>query len=174
MPKFFAVLAGAALALSLASCASSSDPKMAVPEKPPVDVIHADPTLYANTYGSYTFRIGGGTVWCTINPEPSYAVCEQNGPDVQYKLPTTPAGCDYAYGYQARLWAVQPSQGKIAEFMCSSGLYADPTGASDLPNNNEITVGTITCYAADKVARCDNATGQYIALGSTVYGFGNN
>ena len=128
---------------------------------------------YSNSYGGYVFRVGGGTVWCTMNLVPNNVVCEQREVDVSYQLPTTPPDCQGAWGYQAKLWAFQPSEGSTADWFCSSGLYSDPEGIYDLPTGSKIVVGAITCYAADTIARCDNDSGQYLALGSEVYGFKN-
>jgi len=172
MRKFGVIVLGASLALLLAGCASSGDkPKAVLPDKPPAEAPTVNPSDYSNSYGGYVFRIGGGTVWCTITESPNQAVCEHREVDVTYQLPATPADCQGAWGYQARLWAFQPSQGKEADWLCAGGLYSDPEGIYDLPNGSKILVGDITCYAADLVARCDNTDGKYVVLGADVYGF---
>jgi len=159
---------------ALSSCSSDNGSSTShVPDKPPASAHKVNAADYQNNYGSYVFRIAGGTVWCTINGVPNFVVCEQNEVDVAYKIPETPSTCQGAWGYQAKLWAYQPSQGKIADWFCASGLYSDPQGAYDLPSGSAIVVGDITCYAADAVVRCDNLNGQYLALGSEVYGFSN-
>jgi hypothetical protein len=55
--------------------------------------------------------------------------------------------------------------------MCAGGLYSDPEGVYSLPNGSKITVGAITCYAAELVARCDNTNEEYIVLGAEQFGF---
>lgn len=156
----------------LTGCATASDkPESKLPEKPPADSPVVNANDYTNSYGGYVFRIGGGTIWCTITENPSQAVCEHREVDVTYQLPTTPADCQGAWGYQARLWGSPPAQGKEADWLCAGGLYSDPAGIYDLPNGSKIEVGGITCFAADQVARCDNSDGQYIVLGADVYGF---
>jgi uncharacterized protein YceK len=160
--------------LAMSGCSSSSSNGTSnIPDKAPATAHKVNAADYQNNYGAYVFRVAGGTVWCTINNVPNFVVCEQNEVDVAYKIPDTPSTCQGAWGYQARLWAYQPSVGKIADWNCASGLYSDPTGAYDLPSGSEIVVGDITCYASDKVVRCDNLKGQYLALGSEVYGFSN-
>lgn len=168
-----AVLALTTFALSSCSGGSSNQPVGDIPDKPAAEAPLVNAADYQNTYGQYVFRIGGGTVWCTINTQPQFVICEHREIDVSYQLPTAPDSCQGAYGYQAKLWGAQPSEGLISDWYCSSGLYSDPEGIFDLPRGSKITVGSITCFAADKVARCDNEDGQYFALGSEVYGFGN-
>lgn len=174
MRRFGVLFIAVAAALALSGCASTSDtPTAKIPDKPAVSAPEVNPADYSNSYGGYVFRVGGGTVWCTINQNPAFALCEHNEVDVAYKVPATPAGCQGAWGYQAKLWAFQPSQGSVADWYCSSGLFSDPEGIYDLPSGSKITVGDLTCYAAETVARCDNINGQYIALGFEVFGFGN-
>ena len=168
-----AVVALTTLALSSCSSPTSSNTVGDIPDRPSAEAPVVNAANFQNSYGSYVFRIGGGTVWCTINPTPLFVLCEHNEIDVSYKLPDTPAGCQGAWGYQARLFAYQPSTGKMSDWYCSSGLFSDPEGIYDLPSGSKITVGAITCYATDSIARCDNETGQYFALGPEVYGFGN-
>lgn len=174
MRKLFVLVTVLVTTFALSSCSSGSDkPNSNVPDKPPASVHKVNAADYQNSYGSYVFRVAGGTVWCTINGTPNMVVCEQNEVDVAYKIPDTPSTCQGAWGYQGRLWAYQPSMGKIADWYCASGLYSDPEGAYDLPSGSAIEVGDITCYASDVVVRCDNKQGQYLALGSEVYGFSN-
>ena len=175
MRRYFVTVLVAITTLVLASCTSSNSdaPVGDIPSKPAADAPLVDAANYQNTYGDYVFRIGGGTVWCTINTQPEFVLCEHTEIDVTYKLPTAPDSCQGAWGYQAKLWGYQPSEGKVSDWYCSSGLYSDPEGIYDLPSGSKIRVGAITCYAAEQVARCDNESGQYLALGSDVYGFGN-
>jgi len=159
---------------ALSACSSNSDqPTSKVPDKPPVSSNKVNAADYQNGYGGFVFRVAGGSVWCTMNSVPNFVLCEQNEVDVTYKLPEANPTCEGAWGYQVRLWAYQPSQGKIADWYCSSGLYSDPAGAFDLPSGSSITVGDITCYAADVIVRCDNLKGQFMALGSDLYSLNN-
>ena len=168
----FGVLFLAVSTLLLAACSSTPDvPETTLPEKPPAEAPVVNAGDYSNSYGGYVFRVGGGTVWCTMNLVPNNVVCEQREVDVSYQLPTTPPDCQGAWGYQARLWGFQPSQGKVADWMCAGGLYSDPEGVYSLPNGSKITVGAITCYAAELVARCDNTNEEYIVLGAEQFGF---
>ncbi len=174
MRKYFLGFVLAVSALSLTSCTSGNQtPNGDIPDKPSAEAPVVNAADYQNQYGSYVFRIGGGSVWCTINTQPNFAICEHREVDVAYKLPTAPDTCQGAWGYQAKLWAFQPSEGSIADWFCSSGLYSDPDGIYDLPSGSKIVVGAITCYAAETIARCDNDSGQFLALGSEVYGFHN-
>jgi hypothetical protein len=174
MRKFGVLFIAVVTALTLSACSGNTDnPSSKIPDKPPVEAPTVNAADYSNGYGGYVFRIGGGTVWCTVNESPSFALCEHRDVDVAYKLPVAPESCQGAWGYQAKLWAFQPSEGKVSDWYCSSGLYSDPEGIFDLPSGSKIVVGDITCFAAEKVARCDNLDGKYFALGSDVYGFGN-
>ncbi|NBW74136.1 MAG: hypothetical protein EBR26_07050 [Microbacteriaceae bacterium] len=175
MRKYLILLVITITAFALSACSSPSDqsPNSKIPDKPSAEAPAVMASDYANTYGGYVFRVGGGTVWCTISGQPNFVICEHREVDVTYQLPSAPASCEGAWGYQAKLWAFQPSEGKIADWYCSSGLYSDPEGIYDLPVGSKITVGGITCYASEQVARCDNETGQYLVLGSEVYAFGN-
>jgi len=85
MRKFGVIVLGVSLALLLAGCASSGDkPKAVLPDKPPAEAPTVNPSDYSNSYGGYVFRIGGGTVWCTITESPNQAVCEHREVDVTY------------------------------------------------------------------------------------------
>jgi hypothetical protein len=164
MRKFRVSLLAVVTALVLSACsAPAEEPKAEVPDKPAAEAPVVNSADYSDSYGGHIFRVGGGTVWCTISTSPNFVLCEHRDVDVSYKIPAAPESCQGAWGYQAKLWAFQPSQGAIADWYCSSGLYSDP----------EIIVGDITCYAAETVARCDNTSGQYLALGADVFGFGN-
>ncbi|MEI8231167.1 MAG: hypothetical protein WCG32_01160 [Actinomycetes bacterium] len=172
MRKFGVTLLAATTALFLSACASNNaKPEVKLPDKPTAEAPVVNAADYANSYGGYVFRIGGGTIWCTINEDPGLAVCEHLEVDVAYKLPTTPPDCQGAWGYQARLWGVKQAEGKEADWLCAGGLYSDPEGIYDLPNGSKIVVGDITCFAAEQIARCDNTDGNYIVLGSDLFGF---
>jgi hypothetical protein len=172
MRRFGVLVLAVSTVLFLSACASNSGkPEGKIPDKPPVEAPVVNAADYSNSYGGYVFRIGGGTIWCTINENPGQVVCEHREVDVAYKLPATPSDCQGAWGFQARLWSFQPSQGKEADWLCAGGLYSDPEGIYDLPNGSKIIVGDITCFAAEQIARCDNTNDKYIILGADVFGF---
>ena len=174
MRKFGVIVMAVATAMLLSSCVTqNSEPKVKIPDKPAIEAPVVNAADYSNSYGGYVFRVGGGSVWCTISETPNFVLCEHREVDVAYKLPAAPENCQGSWGYQAKLWAFQPSEGKIADWHCSSGLYSDPEGIFDLPTGSKIVVGQISCYAAETVARCDNEDGQYLALGSEIFGFSN-
>lgn len=175
MRKFLIVLVLALTGFALAGCSSPDNqtPNTQIPDKPAADAPTVNAADYANTYGGYVFGVGGGTVWCTINTKPNFVICEHREVDVTYQLPSAPASCEGAWGYQAKLWAFTPSEGKTADWYCSSGLFSDPDGIYDLASGSKITVDGITCFASEQVARCDNENGQYLVLGAEVYAFGN-
>jgi hypothetical protein len=175
MRKFLVLLILAFSGFALSGCTSSDNqtPNAQIPGKPAEDVPAVNAMDFANSYGGYVFGVGGGTVWCTINVNPNFVICEHREVDVSYQLPAAPASCEGAWGYQAKLWAFVPSEGKVADWYCSSGLFSDPDGIYDLASGNKITVQGITCFASEQVARCDNENGQYLVLGPEVYAFGN-
>jgi len=174
MRKFGALALAALTVVVLSACsAPTEEPTVKVPDKPSIEAPVVDAADYSDGYGGYIFRVGGGTIWCTISQSPGFALCEHRDVDVVYEIPAEPASCEGAWGYQAKLWATQPSEGLVADWFCSSGLFSDPENAYDLPSGSKIIVGDITCFAAETVARCDNAAGQYMALGADVFGFGN-
>jgi hypothetical protein len=174
MRKFRILFIAAVTALTLSACATTPvEPETQVPDKPAVEAPIVNAADYSDGYGGYIFRVGGGTVWCTISESPGFVLCEHRDVDVNYEIPAAPPSCEGAWGYQARLWAFNPSEGLVSDWYCSSGLFSDPEGAYDLPSGSKIVVGDITCFAAETVARCDNTQGQYLALGAEVFGFGN-
>jgi hypothetical protein len=174
MRKFGVLFLAAVTALILSSCSTPvPEAKTAIPDKPSVEAPVVDEADYSDGYGGYIFRVGGGTIWCTINVNPGFALCEHRDVDVTYEIPEAPASCEGAWGYQARLWAIQPSEGLPADWFCSSGLFSDPEEAYSLPSGSKIVVGDITCYAAETIARCDNTREQYLVLGADIFGFKN-
>lgn len=174
MRKFGVLVIAAIAALVLSSCSTTApEAKIKLPEKPPIETPVVNEADYADGYGGYIFRVGGGTVWCTINTTPGFVLCEHRDVDVAYEIPEAPATCDGAWGYQARLWSFQPSEGQAADWFCSSGLYSDPEEAYSLPSGSKIVVGDISCFASETVARCDNNQDQYLVLGAEIFGFGN-
>jgi hypothetical protein len=137
-----------------------------IPTSAPVDVVDVDIEQFAGDFGDYTFRIGDGPTWCTINMLMQNVLCEQNEAAAKYAPIPVPSSCEFSYGYQVQLFAKQPEDGtKIADFVCSGGAYADPTSAGTLNSGERVSLDGITCFVQDKAARCDNENGNYIVLG---------
>ena len=185
MRKVFGVVGALALVIALAGCtadgtpdptdstsASSTntpDPSL-IPGAPDKDVKAVDPAMFDAGFGEYLFKAGQGPAWCTINTDEKWVLCEQNEASAEYAPVQPPSNCDYSYGYQLKLWESTPSDGTgIAGFVCASGYYNDPSVAQTLNANEKITVGGLTCYVSEVTVRCDNANGNYIALGSKVW-----
>ena len=59
------------------------DPAL-IPTTPAGDVLSIPPKIFDNTFGEYTFKVGGGPTWCTINPADKFVICEQNEADATY------------------------------------------------------------------------------------------
>ena len=183
MSRLLAASLSLGLALTLGACASepvdgnaagSSKPtptpdQALVPVAPAAGLIDVDPAMYDDGYGWFSFKVGDGPTWCTITPDTDRVLCEQNEAAAQY-LPIPSADtCEGSYGYQVQLWAVQPEVGEIAEFPCASGQFQDPSVAQVLPSGSRISVGSISCFVNDVTARCENLTGQWVALGPSVW-----
>jgi len=183
MSRIISVLLGLTLAIGLGGCATSSDgapnggSSQSIPTPDPALIPPspdaAAPAVNANTYsdgfGSFYFKAGNGPSWCTITPDANLVICEQNEAAASYQPIPAPASCDGSYGYQIRLWGSKPATGNIAEFVCSTGPYQDPANALILPSGSKITAGNFTCFVKDTAARCENKTGQFIALGPKVW-----
>jgi hypothetical protein len=147
------------------------DPAL-IPTAPPSDALAVDVKVFDTGLGEYTFKVGGGPTWCTLNPTDKFALCEQNEADATYDALTPPASCKLSYGYQFQLFGTKPSKGSAAQITCASGLYADPAQAQTLNPGETLTVGDITCFVTDITARCDNKSGNYIVLGPEVWALG--
>jgi hypothetical protein len=183
MSRLVSVVLGLTLALGLGGCAASTDgattpsgsqtiptPDPALIPPAPTDATKAVASAgFSDGFGSFVFKIGNGPSWCTITPDLDQVICEQNEAAASYQPIPTPADCNGSYGYQIRLYGSKPKEGKIAGFVCSTGQWQDPTGAKVLDAGSKITVGAITCSVKDTAARCQNETGQYIALGPKVW-----
>lgn len=142
------------------------DPAL-IPTAPDEGALEVDPSVFDNGFGEFTFKVGGGPTWCTLNAEDKSAVCEQNEADATYDAPESPSSCKLSYGYQFKLTA-----GKAGQINCASGLYADPSLAQVLNPGETVTVGELTCFVSDITARCDNKAGNYIVLGPEVWALG--
>ena len=144
------------------------DPAL-IPEAAASDLVSADPAIFDTGFGEYTFRIGEGPAWCTINYESNFVVCEQSEASAQYQPIPIPDTCDFSYGYQVRLWADAPSGSPIVDMPCSGGSYADPVDAKTLADREKISVNGLTCWVDQLNVRCDNEKGNYIALGPEIW-----
>ena len=182
MRKLLVAVAALTLVSALSGCSGDSnasptksgapmptiDPAL-IPDAAPADAAQMDPANFDTGYGEYTFRVGEGPVWCTINYESDFSVCEQMEASAQYAPIPIPDTCDYSYGYQMRLWAQAPSGSPIADMPCAGGSYADPVGAKTLNDREKISVNGITCWVDQLNVRCDNEAGNYIALGPEIW-----
>ncbi len=151
----------------------SIDPSL-IPTAPPANTQDVDATQFQTTYGDYIFKVGQGPVWCSVNADNGFAICEQNEVTAQYEPIPVPGSCQFSYGYQVRLWQTKPKDSEgIAEFMCSGGAYADPASAKILNSAERIKVGGFDCWVDDVTARCENGKGNYIVLGPRAWALGN-
>ena len=142
----------------------SIDPSL-IPDVAPADATVIDPIIFDAGYGEYTFRVGEGPVWCTINKTESFAICEQDEATAVYDPIDAPTTCDYSYGYQFRLRQDSFSGQPFVDLPCSGGAYADATEANILNDHEVIKINKLTCWVDSITVRCDNARGNYIALG---------
>jgi hypothetical protein len=167
-----------AITVSLSGCAPSSDPNPSdtslptqsidpslIPDAAPADATLIDPIIFDSGYGEYTFKVGDGPAWCTINKDQLFVICEQDEVNAVYEPIDTPATCDYSYGYQFRLRQDSFSGQPFVDLPCSGGAYADATSANILNDREVVKVGNLTCWVDSITVRCDNARGNYIALG---------
>lgn len=173
------------LALTLAGCSApapiatptaeptpSVEPSL-IPTAAPVDIVDVDPAAFAKDFGDYTFRVGDGPAWCTINSFRKSVLCEQSEADAKYAPIPVPNDCEFSYGYQVQLFVESPSDGsKIADFVCSGGAYADPDLAATLNSGERITLEGISCFVEGTAARCENEAKNYIVLGPDAWALG--
>lgn len=183
MSRTLATLVSLGLAITLGGCATSPNEgspngsasatptpdQILVPTAIPVDAIAADPVIYDTGFDWFSFKVGNGPTWCTIDVVADSVLCEQNEAAAQYQPIPAPEDCVGSYGYQVQLWGQKPEQGEIAGFACASGQYQDPDLAQVLPSGQSLTVASITCYVQDVTARCENTGGQWIALGPATW-----
>ena len=178
MSRLLAAFVGLGLVISLGGCAApaadGSSPtamptptpdQSLVPTAPPAEVVDVDAETYNDGFGWYSFKVGNGPAWCTIATDMNQIICEQNEAAAVYPTVPAPADCEGSYGYQLRLWSSQPEAGATAEFVCATGQFQDPNAAQILPTGSRITVPPFSCYVEDITARCENESGQWMALG---------
>lgn len=138
-----------------------------IPTTPPSDSLAVAPKVFDTGFDEYTFKVGGGPTWCTINPQEKFVICEQNEADATYDQVTIPSSCKLSYGFQIKMLETKPAQ-----FACASGLYADPSTSQTLNPGETLTVDKITCFVTDITVRCDNKSGNYLVLGPEVWALG--
>jgi hypothetical protein len=187
MRKAITLISAIALALAISGCSADEgtnpspggstsittpDPSL-IPAQPGTEIKAIDPSLFDVGFSEFLFKVGDGPVWCTINADEKWALCEQNEAAAEYAPVPTPADCEGSYGYQIKLYEDSSTStladGAAAGFMCSGGYYSDSSVAQTLNTGESVTVGNIKCYVNDITARCDNTNGQYIALGPKVW-----
>lgn len=152
----------------------SIDPSL-IPQAPPANVVDVPEAQFQANYGDYIFKIGQGPVWCSINVDNQFVVCEQNEVTAQYEPIPVPSTCQFSYGYQVRLWQTKPKDAEgTAEFMCSGGAYADPSNAKTLNAGERVKVAGFDCWVSEMTARCENGKGNYIVLGPSAWALGNS
>lgn len=187
MKRSLAVVLGVGLAITLGACVSPDSggndtsgasptptPDQAlVPQAPADDAVVADPAIYDTGFDWFSFKVGNGPTWCTIDSAADNVLCEQNEAAAQYEPIPAPGDCDGSYGYQLQLWSQKPENAEIAGFTCASGQYQDPNVAQILPSGQTLTVGSITCYVEEVTARCENENGQWIAMGPQTWSIHN-
>ena len=178
MSRLLAAIAGLGLVISLGGCAAPAadggspaalptptPDQSLVPTEAPATVVDVDAATFGDGFGWYSFKVGDGPAWCTIATDMNQVICEQNEAAAVYATIPTPADCIGSYGYQLRLWAAAPASGATAEFVCATGQFQDPSQAQVLPSGSRISVPPFTCFVQDITARCDNESGQWMALG---------
>lgn len=143
-----------------------------IPQALPSDALEVPPEVFDNGYSEYSFKVGSGPTWCTINAEEKFAICEQIETDASYDPLPVPDSCKVSFGYQFKLFETKPKGADAAQITCVSGLYADPAGAQTLTNGEALTVGGITCFVINDTARCDNKHENFIVLGPEVWAKG--
>lgn len=180
MRRGISIIGAIALMLALAGCSSDApvaDPTISssemptpdaslIPAAPGTEIKAIDYTLFDVGFDEYLFKAGDGPVWCTISASENWALCELNEAAAEYSPIPTPADCEGSYGYQLKLFADSQTP---PGFICSGGYYSDASVAQTLNSGESVTVGDITCYVNEITARCDNKSGQYIALGPRVW-----
>lgn len=171
------------LGLSLAGCAPAEvtpsstpyptiDAKL-IPSAAPDDAIAVSTTDFDAKFGIYAFKAGTGSAWCSIDTKNKFVICEQNEADAMYTPIPTPNDCYGSFGYQLELDAAKPATGDIAHFNCSGSYYTDPTNLATLSDHQKIVAAGFTCWVQKITARCDNESGNYIALGPDAWALGN-
>jgi hypothetical protein len=171
------------LALSVAGCAAS-DPTPSdspypsinpalIPSAAPADAAKVAKKNFDDKFGIYAFKAGTGSAWCSIDTKNKFVICEQNEADAMYAPIPAPSDCYGSFGYQLELDNVKPAKSDIAHFNCSGSYYTDPSNLATLADHQKLEVAGFTCWVKKITARCDNSSGNYIALGPDAWALGN-
>ncbi len=86
-----------------------------IPLEPGTEVRSIDPSLFDVGFSEFLFRAGDGPVWCTINADENWALCEQNEAAAEYEPLPTPDDCQGSYGYQLKLYQDPTFVGRIRQ-----------------------------------------------------------
>lgn len=177
MSKFFLGSSVLAVSLLLSGCgatgemeepgpeASPTIDQRLIPTAPPADVVTVDPAAFLTSYGDVIFKVGDGPTWCTISEFDDFVICEHKEFDAKYELLPIPVDCQYTYGFQLRLRGNPVEGSKMAGFTCANANWSDASRSPVLASGERITTAGFTCFVEGKVARCENSTGDFIALG---------
>ena len=132
---------------------------------PPADVVNVDPAQFLTTYGDVIFKVGDGPTWCTMSEFDDFVICEHKEFDAKYELLPIPEDCQYTYGYQLRLLGNPVDGSEMAGFTCANANWSDASSSPVLASGEQITTFGFSCFVQGQVARCENSTGDFIALG---------
>lgn len=153
--------------------ASPSVDQKLIPTAPPAEVVDVDPAAFLTSYGDVIFKVGDGPTWCTMSEFDDFVICEHREFDAKYAALPVPEGCEYTYGYQLRLRGNPVEGSKMAEFTCANANWSDASTSPVLASGERITTFGFSCFVDGQVARCENATGDYIVLGPNVWAMSN-
>jgi hypothetical protein len=181
MGKFFLGSSVLAVSLLLSGCAADVETtgsapdatptinKELVPTAPPAEVVDVDPAAFLTSYGDVIFKVGDGPTWCTMSEFDGFVTCEHKEFDAKYELLPVPEDCQYTYGYQLRLYGTAVAGTDIAGFTCANANWSDPSASPILASGERITTFGFSCFVEGQVARCENESGDFIALGPEVW-----
>jgi hypothetical protein len=181
MGKFFLGTGVLALSLVLSGCSTdgqiSDDAPDAtptidqalVPTAPPAEVVDVEPTAFLTSYGDVIFKVGDGPTWCTMSEFDDFVICEHKEFDAKYELLPVPEDCEQSYGFQLRLRGTPVAGSDTAGFTCANANWSDPSASPVLESGQRITTFGFSCFVEGQVARCENESGDFIALGPEVW-----
>lgn len=162
------VLTGCAAGGELGEPAPETTPTIdqaLIPTAPAADVVTVDPASFLTSYGDVIFKVGDGPTWCTISEFDDFVICEHKEFDAKYELLPIPDDCQYTFGFQLRLRGNPVEGSEMAGFTCANANWSDPSASPVLASGERITTFGFTCFVEAQVARCENSTGDFIALG---------
>ena len=173
------------LGLTLAGCSISDgsgdgspeptpsvDQKL-IPTAPPADVVDVEPAKFLTSYGDIIFKVGDGPTWCTVSEFDDFVICEHKEFDAKYAPLPVPEDCEYTYGYQLRLLGSSATGSKMAEFTCANANWSDASLAPVLATGERLSAYGFSCFVEGQSARCENSTGDFIALGPKAWALSN-